>query len=46
MTVRRGGWCSNDVNGSYRVGFGLEGGFIFIFVYTRFELGDGSKIRF
>jgi hypothetical protein len=48
VTICGGGWCSNDVNGSHRVGLwkNIRKGCVAFFIYTRFEVVDGSRIRF
>jgi hypothetical protein len=44
----RGGWCSNEVSSSYRVGVlkNIRRGCGVFSRFVRFEVGDGSKIRF
>jgi hypothetical protein len=43
-----GGWCSNEVHGSYGVSLwkNIRRGWREFSSHTRFEVGDGSKIRF
>jgi hypothetical protein len=43
-----GGWCSIDPPGPYVVGLwkNIKRGWRMFYSYTRFELGDESKLRF
>jgi hypothetical protein len=43
-----GGWCSNEVFGIYRVGHKkfIRRGWEEFFGFTRFKVGDNSKISF
>jgi hypothetical protein len=43
-----GGWGSNEVHGSYGVGLwkNIRRGWVEFSSHTRFEVGDGFKIRF
>jgi hypothetical protein len=44
----RGGWCSLAPTGPYGVGLwkNIRRGWSLLYSLTRFDLGDGSKIRF
>jgi hypothetical protein len=44
----RGGWCSKEVAGPFRVGVWkyIRRGGSFLSSFVRYEVGDGSKVRF
>jgi hypothetical protein len=48
LAVGGGGWCSNNAHRPYKVGLwkNIKRGWSMFSIHTRFDIGDGSKIKF